>query len=267
MAQQRRHFLRGRWLDPAETEDEDVVNALLSQMTTEQSAAATDLLVDFSRWKPGPAGRGGERVCRKRSGSPGDSYDEDSDVEQTPQGGSKRRAVHSESGQTHTHKRVSAGGYKRESGGGGCQGRGMLELLCMVASSVEEKNALSAIGSESEDSSSDGCVSSARTTVHEAESSASEDPQGVESSGENCGYVAQDDKSVPTGRSDAASTRIPAVVGRADVPAPFATLFKSETTSSVVDEGMSRYPIGGYATALAGMAGIVCAGQSREGTA
>ena len=66
LAQQRRHFLRGRWRDPAVPHDLVALKNLWASMTPEQVAASQDLLEDFSRWKPGPAGRGGERLSRKR---------------------------------------------------------------------------------------------------------------------------------------------------------------------------------------------------------
>eukprot|EP00286_Rhodomonas_abbreviata_P008507 CAMPEP_0181325492 /NCGR_PEP_ID=MMETSP1101-20121128/20962_1 /TAXON_ID=46948 /ORGANISM="Rhodomonas abbreviata, Strain Caron Lab Isolate" /LENGTH=179 /DNA_ID=CAMNT_0023433819 /DNA_START=78 /DNA_END=614 /DNA_ORIENTATION=+ len=69
LAQQRRHFLRGRWRDPAYPQDLTALTALWSSMLPEQVAASAALLEDFSRWKPGPAGRGGERQSRKRGSS------------------------------------------------------------------------------------------------------------------------------------------------------------------------------------------------------
>eukprot|EP00283_Hemiselmis_rufescens_P007792 CAMPEP_0173432634 /NCGR_PEP_ID=MMETSP1357-20121228/10365_1 /TAXON_ID=77926 /ORGANISM="Hemiselmis rufescens, Strain PCC563" /LENGTH=172 /DNA_ID=CAMNT_0014397257 /DNA_START=215 /DNA_END=730 /DNA_ORIENTATION=+ len=76
LAQQRRHFLRGRWLDPAEGSDLKMLEELMSQLSGEQQRDAEALLVDYSRWKPGPAGRGGERVSRKHSQDSGESEDE-----------------------------------------------------------------------------------------------------------------------------------------------------------------------------------------------
>jgi hypothetical protein len=66
LAQQRRHFLRGRWRDPQTPTDMAVLKNMWTTMTPEQVAASRALLEDFSRWKPGPAGRGGERLSRKR---------------------------------------------------------------------------------------------------------------------------------------------------------------------------------------------------------
>lgn len=73
LAQQRRHFLRGRWRDPAVPADLAALKVLWSSMTPDQSTASRNLLEDFSRWKPGPAGRGGERMSRKRGSEDGDS--------------------------------------------------------------------------------------------------------------------------------------------------------------------------------------------------
>jgi len=264
LAQQRRHFLRGRWLDPADGEDMEMLNALLSEMSAEQSAAATDLLVDFSRWKPGPAGRGGERVCRKRSASPGDSGEEESE-EEAPQAGSKRRAMMSEGGhtQTNTGKRVSAAG-KRE-GGASAAGRGtMLELLCMVASSVEEKGVVSSVGSESGDDASSERSTSARleaqaeggggyTELRSPEGAQVMEGQSYVAHEEHKGHGARGMCASMCAASSSASAEQPAAgpatqqqPARTEVPAPFANLFKPE--AAVVDEGMVRYPVPGCAS-------------------
>lgn len=66
LAQQRRHFLRGRWRDPQSAADMSHLKNMWANMAPEQAAASRALLEDFSRWKPGPAGRGGERLSRKR---------------------------------------------------------------------------------------------------------------------------------------------------------------------------------------------------------
>ena len=73
LAQQRRHFLRGRWRDAEVPADLVELKALWDGMTPEQSGASRALLEDFSRWKPGPAGRGGERLSRKRGSEDGES--------------------------------------------------------------------------------------------------------------------------------------------------------------------------------------------------
>eukprot|EP00960_Hanusia_phi_P039767 754040-Hanusia_phi.AAC.1 len=95
LAQQRRHFLRGRWRDPSNPRDLAELKKLWSSMSPEQTNASIALLEDFSRharmtffeewcsplaggrWKPGPAGRGGERLTRKR-GSDSEEESEDS---------------------------------------------------------------------------------------------------------------------------------------------------------------------------------------------
>ena len=152
MAQQRRHFLRGRWIDPAEPEDGEAFLALKAKLTPSQAVEAKKLLVDFSRWKPGPAGRGGERTCRKRD-SESEESEEESENEQVPN--NKRRMIGSQGG--HAHKRVLAGGVAEgkmlgdeggdEAGSHRCsaQGPGLLELLCMVASSVESDGSRNAV--------------------------------------------------------------------------------------------------------------------------
>ena len=129
LAQQRRHFLRGRWRDPSLEEDERFLRIVMSTLPHQQVALASELLTEFSRlvaapkhtflhrsvrlaiwpcgwiwcdftrlitlptasrsrvqlmstapilaklqltfpvcsWKPGPAGRGGERLSKKRT--------------------------------------------------------------------------------------------------------------------------------------------------------------------------------------------------------
>jgi hypothetical protein len=143
VAQQRRHFLRGRWVDPTDSEDMGYFNSLQRQLTPQQAVDAEKVLVDFSRWKPGPAGRGGERVCRKRDSISEGMSDEDEASEAEEMPSNKRRMVTNQPG--HVQKRVSAG----SSAGGankaarrvdeeeGAAGPGLLEMLCMVASSVE----------------------------------------------------------------------------------------------------------------------------------
>ena len=142
VAQQRRHFLRGRWVDPTDSEDMGYFNSLQRQLTPQQAVDAEKVLVDFSRWKPGPAGRGGERVCRKRDSISDGMSDEDESSEAEEMPSNKRRMVTNQPG--HVQKRVSAG-----SSAGGVDraarrvdkeeeaGPGLLEMLCMVASSVE----------------------------------------------------------------------------------------------------------------------------------
>ncbi len=73
LAQQRRHFLRGRWRDPGVAQDLTELKRLWATMRPEQVEASRELLEDFSRWKPGPAGRGGERMSRKRGSEDTDS--------------------------------------------------------------------------------------------------------------------------------------------------------------------------------------------------
>ena len=49
LAQQRRHFLRGRWRDPSNARDLAELKKLWSSMTPEQTNASIALLEDFSR--------------------------------------------------------------------------------------------------------------------------------------------------------------------------------------------------------------------------
>ena len=50
LAQQRRHFLRGKWRDPAMAEDELFLRTVMISLKPQQIAAATELLSEFSRW-------------------------------------------------------------------------------------------------------------------------------------------------------------------------------------------------------------------------
>jgi hypothetical protein len=156
------------------SEDAEVLKPILAKMPQYQATATMDLLTEFSRWKPGPAGRGGERTCRKRSLSPAVGMDDDSEAESstghsTPRaqysalpraqfGGSKRRAVVLADTQTHTHKRVSAVTMPNRP----CESEGersLLELLCMVATRVEAASPLRSSSSSASISSKDDASS------------------------------------------------------------------------------------------------------------
>ena len=49
LAQQRRHFLRGRWRDPVMEDDGQFFLNLSTTLSQEQVSAAHDLLTDYSR--------------------------------------------------------------------------------------------------------------------------------------------------------------------------------------------------------------------------
>ena len=49
LAQQRRHFLRGRWRDPSMEEDERFLQTIMGSLKPHQIAAASELLTEFSR--------------------------------------------------------------------------------------------------------------------------------------------------------------------------------------------------------------------------
>jgi hypothetical protein len=151
LAVQRRHFLRGRWRDPAVSVDMVALKNLWSTMTAEQESASYAMLKDFSRWKPGPAGRGGERLSRKRGSEDGES-DRDMDNgdshsayaggEWDPHPGMPMGNMSSMDAQQHQdmgvpppRKRASTREMhmKRQMQGGRMDGPGPLELLCNVA--------------------------------------------------------------------------------------------------------------------------------------
>lgn len=150
LAQQRRHFLRGRWRDPAVPHDLTALKGLWETMTPEQVAASQDLLEDFSRWKPGPAGRGGERLCRKRgsedTGSEGELDSSDNNQAPFPAAGlvydstaprGEPMGQHYPEVGCPPHKRVAAcdmaGRRDFPPHHGRVDGSGPLELLCNVA--------------------------------------------------------------------------------------------------------------------------------------
>jgi len=135
LAQQRRHFLRGRWRDPGVASDVSALAGVWSGMAPDHVAASAALLEDFARWKPGPAGRGGERQSRKRGGSDDESDESEGGAEIMPGGAGKRRCL----GEPLVHAEAEAQGV--------FAAPGALELLCQVAShasSVEELSPSSA---------------------------------------------------------------------------------------------------------------------------
>ena len=62
-----RHFLRARWRDPDDTEDCMVLQQMFAVMGPQEVEHCVQVLRDFSRWRPGPAGRGGDRTVRTAS--------------------------------------------------------------------------------------------------------------------------------------------------------------------------------------------------------
>ena len=57
-----RHFLRARWRDPEDSEDLMVLQQMFSVMQSHEVDLCLAVLRDFSKWRPGPAGRGGDRA-------------------------------------------------------------------------------------------------------------------------------------------------------------------------------------------------------------
>ena len=157
LAVQRRHFLRGRWRDLAIPADVAALKALWVNMTPEQESASRALLDDFSRWKPGPAGRGGERFSRKRGSEDGDSGNEaDSPDGNEAYAGSWEPQAQLSAfgidgmdssrqdmvGPPH-RKRANTRELqmKRDIPGGRMDGPGSLELLCNVAFNSDQSHA------------------------------------------------------------------------------------------------------------------------------
>ena len=62
-----RHFLRARWRDPDDAEDCMVLQQMFAVMGPQEVEHCVEVLRDFSRWRPGPAGRGGDRTVRTAS--------------------------------------------------------------------------------------------------------------------------------------------------------------------------------------------------------
>ena len=56
-----RHFLRARWRDPDDQEDLMVLQQIFSVMQRHEVENCIAVLREFSKWRPGPAGRGGDR--------------------------------------------------------------------------------------------------------------------------------------------------------------------------------------------------------------
>jgi hypothetical protein len=57
-----RHFLKVRWRDPDEPEDCMVLQQMFSIMQPHEVQSCIAVLREFTKWRPGPAGRGGDRA-------------------------------------------------------------------------------------------------------------------------------------------------------------------------------------------------------------
>lgn len=64
-----RHFLKARWRDPDDQEDCMVLQQMFSIMQRHEVDHCIAVLRDFSQWRPGPAGRGGDRASGVRGSS------------------------------------------------------------------------------------------------------------------------------------------------------------------------------------------------------
>jgi hypothetical protein len=62
-----RHFLRARWRDPDDQEDLMVLQQMFTVMSPQEVEQSVRILRDFTKWRPGPAGRGGDRAVRTAS--------------------------------------------------------------------------------------------------------------------------------------------------------------------------------------------------------
>ena len=61
-----RHFLRARWRDPDDPGDCMVLHQMIAVMAPEEAERCLAVLREFTTWRPGPAGRGGDRTMRER---------------------------------------------------------------------------------------------------------------------------------------------------------------------------------------------------------
>ena len=59
-----RHFLRARWRDPDDPEDCMVLHQMMTTMQQHEVERCIAVLREFTKWRPGPAGRGGDRAMR-----------------------------------------------------------------------------------------------------------------------------------------------------------------------------------------------------------
>lgn len=57
-----RHFLKARWRDPDDPEDCMVLQQMFSTMERREVDHCISVLREFCQWRPGPAGRGGDRA-------------------------------------------------------------------------------------------------------------------------------------------------------------------------------------------------------------
>lgn len=66
-----RHFLKARWRDPDDQEDLMVLQQIFSVMQRHEVDNCIAVLREFSKWRPGPAGRGGDRFNVRPSSDAG----------------------------------------------------------------------------------------------------------------------------------------------------------------------------------------------------
>ena len=59
-----RHFLRARWRDPDDPEDCMMLHQMMTTMQQHEVERCIAVLREFTKWRPGPAGRGGDRAMR-----------------------------------------------------------------------------------------------------------------------------------------------------------------------------------------------------------
>ena len=72
-----RHFLKVRWRDPDETEDRMVLQQMFAAMQPHEVFNCIAVLREFTKWRPGPAGRGGDRASVRTASDAGvDAIDE-----------------------------------------------------------------------------------------------------------------------------------------------------------------------------------------------
>jgi hypothetical protein len=69
-----RHYLKARWRDPGCAEDMACIQPFLNALLPMEAALCVESLRKLTKWKPGPAGRGGDRMLNKRAAlSPGET--------------------------------------------------------------------------------------------------------------------------------------------------------------------------------------------------
>jgi hypothetical protein len=68
-----RHFLKARWRNPDNEEDMALIEPFLCSLQPQEAATCKAMLNVCSKWRPGPAGRGGDRAlktCGAKRSSP-----------------------------------------------------------------------------------------------------------------------------------------------------------------------------------------------------